>query len=1732
MTFTNAATITLANNAAALNIDSGLMVFNSLNNRIGINTGANTMLAALDVRGSLNTQPTASISATSSFAALVVDNTKGPLFTASSSGMPRFVITQGGNVGINTQNPTNTLSINSQVTNYSGLQFTQLNSNSSVSSNYSQLLGLDTLGNVGLSSAGISLTSPALAYWDATGDPAVANQSYPQAAPLSLGATTYTPNWTSGNGEQLTDTNASGYETGDINWKFSQVPFEEIQFQFKASPGGASPDGADSTWFYGYGDDIPTTEYGNATGSTHNFTKGYLIYFSEYHSCAGISYGVYTDGNQCTAGAQGTYPMAAAPLYNVADGKFHAVDIQILYNQIVVRWDGNVILTATDSFGRDVSNLNFGFASRTGGQYDNHYIKGLLVTKLGTNTSQYYVSSNVSPLASGLYWNNGGTAPAKTTGLGALGIGVTNPQYTLTTNGTFDINAPVYNIGTVCQASTNACLTTQAAGYVPVAGTNIYGSGTTFTAAMVGDIITMSDGIQETITGYTSATQISVGAVNSRVSSLGTYSINAPQTLMVSNTNYSLPAVNIGGMNAYAALSVNNSSTGDIFTASGSGTTRFTIRQNGSINAAAATTTGNLYNFDMAGSPTLTGDTTGINLDVSGTSATTHALTALNIASFQGGSTTNTGINLAGLVTTNGANNYGINVGALSGSGTNNAAINIATLTSTGTTSTGLNIVGLSGNATTNYGINIGTVNGTGTDYGLNIAGSSAITNVYGIRLQNISASATDYSIYADALAKSYFAGSVGIGTTTPRAQLDVTQNGTATASAFIENAATGTGGVGLAVKLGATTFNLANHFANFLDYNGKIIGDIRMASATSVAYQTGGIADFAEYLKKDSNLSIDWGSVLCQNDQGNVEPCANANASAHVVGVASQFPSFVGGEDLGDSSITVGLTGVVSTQVVGDIKSGDYIAMSDLAGVGTKATTAGQVVGVALEDYDSDQVGKIQVKVAPSWYDPQVQLTDTGNLNLIDQNSSDTNFTIPHYYTLNDVLGNPLQRVGEFSDAAIANLKAGFVSAGQVTTNALSVATENVTINGQSLKDYITSVVNEVLGNQSGGPTPENMHADLITPLASDSALAIKFDNTKLSILNSNSATGSAVATIDNQGNASFSGSLTSDNLITNNGTVAGTLNVATLTANNINLSSQALADLSTQLSTASGFAINGNFQIDGQLTAGSSSFGSEGQLSVDGNGNLTTSGNISLSNGTISSDTNGDVINQLASDTNNSNPTKFTFKNAAGANVFSVDSNGNAALSGTLTTSSGTYDLAEDYPTSDNSIEAGDVLSIDQTSDGLIQKSNGAYDTSVIGIYSEKPGFRLSETNATNGDKNVPIALAGRVPVKVSTENGAIHTGDYLTTSSIAGVAMKATKPGQAIGKALQDFDKTGIGKIMVFVNISFADPKKALANIITDDNGNIAISNVSSTSIVLPQNLRIGSKEIGGTLNNALLAISDAITTHENKLNTLQTDVLGLATESAGLSSKVDNLEASASSQLAQANDKVASTAADVVSLNKKVDDIISSLSAVAAAPYNVSSAADLGLGNDVQLSTATISGNLNVLGQTTVNDLGVTGNVSMGLLKINGLDDNGTASINTLSGDLNLQNYGLGGLNILSGKVVIDKSGNVNIQQAVSAKTVNTTKLNIVTDTATTSAALSASAGTATINANTNSVTIKTTAVTNNSLIYITFNGDYSPAVRYWIDTKVAGNSFTVKLDAAVNNSVKFNWWIVN
>lgn len=131
---------------------------------------------------------------------------------------------------------------------------------------------------------------------------------------------------------------------------------------------------------------------------------------------------------------------------------------------------------------------------------------------------------------------------------------------------------------------------------------------------------------------------------------------------------------------------------------------------------------------------------------------------------------------------------------------------------------------------------------------------------------------------------------------------------------------------------------------------------------------------------------------------------------------------------------------------------------------------------------------------------------------------------------------------------------------------------------------------------------------------------------------------------------------------------------------------------------------------------------------------------------------------------------------------------------------------DLAEYYRTFDKTIEAGDVVSVDKDNDISVVKSNRAYDYSVMGVIATNPGITLGSADGTtpgvrtsltgedihNGDAtSVRVALSGRVPVKVTLENGIIKRGDPLTSSSRPGYAMKATGNGVIIGRALENFD-----------------------------------------------------------------------------------------------------------------------------------------------------------------------------------------------------------------------------------------------------------------------------------------------------------------------------------------------------
>ena len=114
-----------------------------------------------------------------------------------------------------------------------------------------------------------------------------------------------------------------------------------------------------------------------------------------------------------------------------------------------------------------------------------------------------------------------------------------------------------------------------------------------------------------------------------------------------------------------------------------------------------------------------------------------------------------------------------------------------------------------------------------------------------------------------------------------------------------------------------------------------------------------------------------------------------------------------------------------------------------------------------------------------------------------------------------------------------------------------------------------------------------------------------------------------------------------------------------------------------------------------------------------------------------------------------------------------------------------------------------------IDASGARRLSLSKRPYSTLVAGIYSTQPGVVASQhrVDETLPATEVPLAVIGIVPCKVTTENGPITAGDLLVTSSVPGHAMKGTDRtrmlGAVVGKALESLSE-GIGLIQVLVTL----------------------------------------------------------------------------------------------------------------------------------------------------------------------------------------------------------------------------------------------------------------------------------------------------------------------------------------
>jgi fibronectin-binding autotransporter adhesin len=143
---------------------------------------------------------------------------------------------------------------------------------------------------------------------------------------------------------------------------------------------------------------------------------------------------------------------------------------------------------------------------------------------------------------------------------------------------------------------------------------------------------------------------------------------------------------------------------------------------------------------------------------------------------------------------------------------------------------------------------------------------------------------------------------------------------------------------------------------------------------------------------------------------------------------------------------------------------------------------------------------------------------------------------------------------------------------------------------------------------------------------------------------------------------------------------------------------------------------------------------------------------------------------------------------------------------------------DLAEWYDTEPD-VAIGDAVAIGERTltytAGSLGKQNisvlkkAAAGDQLVGVVSSVPSKLMGFDITNYAQHPQPIALSGRVPVKVTSANGPIKSGDLLTASSIPGVAMRATKAGQTIGSALEEYNGPPgeIGEVLILVNTSYS-------------------------------------------------------------------------------------------------------------------------------------------------------------------------------------------------------------------------------------------------------------------------------------------------------------------------------------
>lgn len=117
------------------------------------------------------------------------------------------------------------------------------------------------------------------------------------------------------------------------------------------------------------------------------------------------------------------------------------------------------------------------------------------------------------------------------------------------------------------------------------------------------------------------------------------------------------------------------------------------------------------------------------------------------------------------------------------------------------------------------------------------------------------------------------------------------------------------------------------------------------------------------------------------------------------------------------------------------------------------------------------------------------------------------------------------------------------------------------------------------------------------------------------------------------------------------------------------------------------------------------------------------------------------------------------------------------------------------------DQNVQNGDIIS--SSPDGYIL-SKTPNDPGIYGVVAIKPAVSFEK----NDPNYFPVISVGKVYVRVTNVAGPIKGGNFITSSTTPGVGQKGETSGFVLGTALEDFNGSEPGLILVSANPRFSN------------------------------------------------------------------------------------------------------------------------------------------------------------------------------------------------------------------------------------------------------------------------------------------------------------------------------------